>query len=325
MIVTNRSVYIADYCISSIIKVSDILSKDYQVIFKIYLNCINQEKYGKYIAKWEKNKYTEICFSELTPEDFTFTNGIYKAKNGKEYIYPMEFEEPFDKTYKATKANYFISVDSDLEVLNPILVIDMLNYMEAHPDLPIFSTDRTETRKYFDFYSKDEIILHERNDTWFLIFNNNYKVNDISCHPVDFYIKPNGEKIFFQFGKDKWTEYIKNCKKQNGQRQVYDGTAWLQQEIRSNYPFETISIKDIHPKYDNLYIHYGAFSQNNSINSPFKIKIYRHLTIRKKIGFVFFPNSLNKIIKIIFRILSDIYFKKSNEERKEQMAQSSLD
>lgn len=38
MIVTNRSVYIADYCISSIIKVLDILSNDYHVKFIIYLN-----------------------------------------------------------------------------------------------------------------------------------------------------------------------------------------------------------------------------------------------------------------------------------------------
>ncbi|HOS16410.1 MAG TPA: hypothetical protein PKX15_05330 [Bacteroidales bacterium] len=325
MIVTNRSVYIADYCISSIIKVLDILSNDYHVQFKIYLNCLNTNKYEKFIAKWKNNKYTEICFSELTPEDFTFTKGIYKAKNGKVYNYPLEFEEPFDKTYKNSNANYFIAVDSDFEVLNPILVLDMLKYMEAHPDLPIFSTDRTETSQYFDSYSGDEIVLHERNDTWFLIFNNNYKVNNISCHPVDFYIKPNGEKIFFQFGKDNWNEYIDNCKKQNGKRQVYDGTAWLQHQIRSIYPFEIISIKDVHPKYDHMYIHYGAFSQNNSINSPFKIKIYRYLTIRRKIGFVFLPDSLNKKVKVIYKKISDFYFVKSNEERKKQMSQSNLD
>lgn len=325
MVVTNRSVFISNFCIPSVVKLIDNLTDTYNVIFHIYLNCINIERYSKYINKWEKHNYVKIIYSDLTPDDFLFDGNSYKATNGKKYLYPMEFEEPFDRGYSNTKADYFISIDDDFEVLNPILVVDMLRYMEEHPELPIFSTDKTITNNHYDTYSKGNIILCERNDTWFTIYNTKYNAKNVSCHPVDYYVKPNGEIRYFNFGQDNWLEYIDTCIQEKGIRYVYNGMAWLQKEIRLNTPSEIISIKDIDIKYDKMYIHFGAFTQNKSVNTYTKVKLYRFLAIKRKIGFLFLPNYINRKIKILFKMIFSICFLKADRERKLQNSNSDLD
>lgn len=325
MVVTNRSVFISNFCIHSVVKLIDNLIGKYNVTFHIYLNCINLKKYSKYINKWSKYNYVKIIYSDLTPNDFFYDNGSYKATNGKEYLYPMEFEEPFDNGYSQTTADYFISIDDDFEILNPALVIDMLQYMEEHPELPIFSTDKTITNNHYDTYSKGNIILCERNDTWFIIYNTKYKVKNLSCHPVDYFVKPNGEIRYFKFGQDNWSEYIDACIQEKGIRYVYDGMAWLQKEIRMKKPSKIISIKDIDAKYDNMYIHYGAFTQNKSVNTYTKVKLYRLLAIKRKIGFLFLPNYINRKIKILYKIIFNICFMKADKERKSQSFNSDLD
>lgn len=326
MIVTNRSIFITDYCVDSYKKVYNTLSGNYIIKLKIYLNCINISKYQKYINKWQQISYVEIVYSKLNIKDFEYRDGMYIAiPTGKTYKYPMEFEEAFDYGYANFESDYFISVDNDFEIFNPQFIREMLNILQRNDNLGLISTSKTNTCKYFDSYSNSTIFLQERNDTWFCIFKKESKVQGISCHPVDQYVNKDNKTIRFNFLNGNWYEYIENCKKEESIRSVWDGMAFLQDRIRKTFVSPIIAITDIFPEFENQFIHYGAFSQNISLNTPFKIWLYRKVAIRRKIGFYSIPEDLNFLVKKFYHIVFGLLFMKVFNERKIDNAKSLLD
>ncbi|MDO9153668.1 MAG: hypothetical protein Q7U47_08185 [Paludibacter sp.] len=91
MIVSNRAILIADYCIKSYAKVYKLLNPKYDIILRVYLNCINQNKYKKYIDKWSKYNFVRIEYSDLNTSDFNYRDGSYYVeKINKKYNLPMK-------------------------------------------------------------------------------------------------------------------------------------------------------------------------------------------------------------------------------------------
>ncbi len=328
MVVTNRAVFLADYCIESYKNVYDYLSQNYDVCLVIYLNCLNKEKYQKYIDRWSQIKFVKIVYSKLNLEDFKFIpeeGEYFVEKTGKKYRYPMEYAEPFDWGYSNFQADYFINVDDDLEIVNSEFIEVMLNVLENDPNLGIISTNKTTTREYFDSYSNDDIILNERNDTWFCIYTKKSRVSGVSGHFFEKCLLPDGSVLNFDFENGNYQDYRNRCKAEGGKRLVMDGTGYLQSLIREKFKSKIISVVDIDPRFENQFIHYSSFTQNKSVNTPFKVSVYRILVLRKKIGFSKLPNSLNKYVKYLNKIVFNFLFKKSVLERKLDSAKSSLD
>lgn len=327
MVVTNRTIYLSDYCIKSYVLAYNHLKTKYDVELKVYLNCVNLFKYQKYIDKWKKFDFVVIEFSELKFTDFEFDGSHYILKlNGKKYLYPFEFCEPFDREFQNFKSDYFINVDDDFEILNPRFISKILNVLDEKSNLGILSTNRTSTSNYYDNFTEDEIILHERNDTWFCAFKKESRVLGVSTHPVDQFIYDNGDVFIWDYENTDWNTYFEKGKKKGiGKRHVWDGNAFLQEKIREKFNSKIIALSDIDSKFELDFIHYASFTQNNSIDSPLKVYFYRKLAINNKVGFKYLPKKLNNIAKKINNKLFKLYFQNAINERKRSSSKSKLD
>lgn len=291
----------------------------------IFLNCLNYSKYENWVKKWEKYNFVRLEKSELNKEDYVLTAGQYITKSGRRSELPMyRHPEILDLGYTNCKSDYFVSVDDDFEILNPEFILKMLEQLDKNQNLAIISTDKTVSRKYFDSYSNGEIVIKERNDTWFCIYKMTEKVN-FSHINSDHYIDINNKKIFFDFEHGIWDDYISYCNRFKTLRYVSDTSSDLQLKIREQNNAPITAITDFGKHYENMYIHYAAFAKNKSINTPLKVAFYRHLVLHRKIGIRFIPYRLNIILKKVYNRLLKIFFTKSIIERTKHNAVSSLD
>lgn len=329
MILTNRTVYLAKYTIKSYLKVFKALSSKYNIKLKVYLNCINIDKYEKEISKWNKYKFIELIHSKNKNSDFQWTESKYILKsNGQIYLHPMErMPEIQDKEYSSFESDYFVTVDDDLEILNPEFIQKMIELMETNPLLGVISTNKTKTHERFDDFSNCKIVAQERNDTWFCMYKKESKVRNMSMELLDKFISDSGkEYIWYPInGVDGWDEYFEHVLNESGIRYVWDGGALLQEKIRENFPSKIIALSDVDKEYENQFIHYAAFGKNKSVNTPLKIAIYRFFAIKGKVGIIYFSPLLNKYIKKFYNKIFRLLFSKAMNERLRPAQLSKLD
>lgn len=329
MVVTNRTIYIADYCIKSYNSAINKLSTDYNVTLRIFLNCIDKERYQDYLDKWGKISYVKLEFSQLDKKDFKEINGGYILKqSNKRYSMPMlTCDESWDIGLRSSNSDFFVTVDDDFEIIQDEFIILMFHYLERHQKIQILSVDKTTRHTYYDTYSKQTIDAQERNDTWFCIYRN---ISDktLSHRVVDCFIDKSGKIISFNFESisSDWNNYILDVNKNNAIRKVWDSAGWMQKSIREeSNSNEIICLHDINSNFKNAYIHYAAYSKNKSINTPLKTAIYRYLFIKKNIGILFFPTKINLIVKKIHNKIYKLTFIGATKERQFDNSKSILD
>lgn len=329
MVVTNRTVYISDYSIRSYKSAINKLKKDYSVTLRVFLNCVDNEKYSQYIEKWKKLNYVRIEYSQTKMADFIEINGGYiNSLTNKRYSMPMlTCDESWDIGLRSTFSDYFVTVDDDFEIIQDKFIPFMFEYLENNKNIQILSVDKTTNHVYYDTYSKQTINARERNDTWFCIYR---KISDktLSHRVVDYYENKFGNRVLFDFENEAsdWSEYISGVENNNATREVWDSAGWMQKSIREKCDSnDIICLHDISPNFNNAYIHYAAYSKNKSINSPLKTAIYRYLFIKKSIGFEFLPTKLNMITKKIHNIIYKFTFINATKERQFDNSKSLLD
>lgn len=329
MVVTNRTIYIADYCIKSYYSAINKLSTNYTVTLRLFLNCIDKERYEDYIEKWGKINYVKLEFSHLDKKDFKEINSGYILKqSNKRYSMPMlTCDESWDIGLISSNSDFFVTVDDDFEIIKDKFITLMFEYLEKHQEIQILSVDKTTRHTYYDTYSKQTIDARERNDTWFCIYQN---ISDktLSHRVVDYFTDKSGKKISYNFESESsdWNSYILEVNKNNAIREVWDSAGWLQKTIREKYNSnEIICLHDIYSNFDNAYIHYAAYSKNRSINTPLKTAIYRYLFIKKSIGFPTLPNKINLMIKKLHNKIYKLTYIQATKERQFDNSKSLLD
>jgi hypothetical protein len=294
MLVTNRDVFIADYSIRSYMK---LVKRGLSFKVLIYANCLGEEIRKFYFQKWQNFNFVEII-------DNTDGVSTLKLKAGEIIVSPEgikrmrdasceNYDELWTRELPKIKTPYYATVDADFEILQEEFVLAMLKELDKRDDVVAMSSDYTPTLKdHFDSYSNQVIELNERWNTWFCI----YKQEAQRCKVSHFYyeeITPTGKKC------------------------VYDSAGYFQKKLKEEFGFK---IESLDMKFQNQFIHYGAFSKNRTLNRR-SIWLYRRLSILKKVGLLNWNSTildwtLNRLVRIIaFKVLS-YYYSSAEKERR---------
>lgn len=280
MLVTNYDIIIADYSIKSYKKLQKHI--DFELI--IYCNFISNENKEFYFKRWRKYKFVEIKDNSRYLDSNDFKSGqIIISPEGISRFRDSNcenYDEIWSRELKTIQTDFVATVDADFEIFSPKFVIDALNIIVNNENVGLVSTDYTNfTINFYDSYTKRTINLKERWNTWFCIYKNKCLKVDVSHFAYESLSKINNNIDF------------------------YDSAAYLQEYIKQSMKMECVCLDE---KYQNQFIHYGAFSKNKSLNRK-NIISYRFLLKASKIGF-FSNYYLNKtLINKLFK-KSALYF-----------------
>jgi hypothetical protein len=296
MLVTNRDTYIASYSIKSYQKIIPVLTNyDWKLV--VYLNCIKDEFKKKYVSEWKRYPFVEIVDNaqfvnadELIPGSAVISDdGCKSALEGK-------FERGcavWTREFRKFNSDYWATVDADFELLSADFVVEAFKILE-NKNIVAVSADFSDNHHGYDSYSNENIVFMKRYNTWFCI----YKKEAQKCNTSHFY----------------YQEIV------HGLRLAFDDGAKLQCDLREKFGYEMCAVDK---KYS--YIHYGAFSKNNSLDTPSKIKLYRKITILSHKGLFGNKFIFDKIIRRCFKIIHNRLYKKIRKERGKLIYHSKLD
>lgn len=289
MIVTPRDILIADYSIKSYQK----LYKKYfaTLPFKlvIYANTFSNDLKNEYFDEWRKLPYTEIYDNEQKKIKHTEIGKVIISPEGMERTVEGKFElcdTIWSEAFLKFETPYWATVDADFEILNPDFILYMIEKMDKDDNLVVMSSDYSPTKCHLG-----EFDLCERYHTWFCIYKKSAQI----CKVSHYWFSETDE---------------------NGKILVgYDSAANLQKHLREDYGFKMEACPQ---KYQNQFIHYGAFSKNRLIDKS-NIEKFRKISIASTIGgpcqFRLFRYINKKISKHAAKQL-DKYFGDTIEDRK---------
>ncbi len=263
----------------------------------IYANCLNEDFKNLYFAKWGSYDYVELfdntqhadSLKLKAGETITSPEGITRVRDAA----CENYDELWTRELPKIRTRYFATVDADFEILKPEFVSIMIKELENNPKVVAMSTDYTPAKQnHFDSYSNEVINLNQRWNTWFCIYKQAAQV----CKVSHFYYETDMP---------------------DGKRRVYDSAGYFQNSLIEDFGY-VISV--LSEKYQNQFIHYGAFSKNRSLNEK-NIKIYRILSIFKKIGLIdtnlhFFDRIINEFFKKVAYKCFERYYKHIEKERR---------
>ena len=305
MLVTNRDVYIADYSIKSYRKLIPVL-KNYNWKLVIYLNCLKKEYKHKYLKIWNNYGYTEIMDnSEFVDVEKLIPGQEVKDNYGNKSSLEGKFERGcavWEREFRKFESDYWATVDADFEIISPDFVIEGLKQLEQNKNLAVFSSDSSDTvYDVYESYSDEYIISMKRHHTWFCI----YKRECQKCMTSHFYYQ---EKI-------------------NGKRYSYDDAAKFQFDLEEKYGYSLLSATRLKNEFRYSFIHYGAFSKNDSLDKPIKIFFYRCIIFLSHRGLLILNPTcfINKCFRFLGKILKRIFCEKINKERRIYHYVSKLD
>ena len=305
MLVTNRDAYIADYSIRSYRKLIPAL-KNYNWKLVIYLNCIKKEFKNKYLRKWTNYSYAEIIDnSEFVDAEKLIPGQEVIDNYGNKSSLEGKFERGcavLEREFRKFESDYWATVDADFEIISPDFILEGLKQLEQNKKLAVFSSDSNDTAyDVYEPYSDDYIIASRRHHTWFCI----YKRECQKCTTSHFYYE---EKL-------------------NGKRYSYDDGAKFQYDLEEKYGYSLLSATKLNNTFCYSFIHYGAFSKNDSLNKPIKILLYRCIVFLSHRGIIFLNPTciINKCFRYFGRKLMRIFYEKINNERRIYHYTSKLD
>lgn len=300
MLVTPRDAMLADYSIQSFNKLVKVLQA-YDWTLCVYMNCLTDELKTKYIHRWSKLPYVKLVDNAPFVKDLTIKPGekvhfsgiSTRPYEGKYEIGCVVWEREFRKM----DTDYWCLVDADFEILETDFITHIFAELDNKKNLFVFSTDHGYTKPLFNTYSQEDIISAERYDTWFCV----YKKDCLQCKTPLYY-----------------HEDLKDNKKW-----VWDDTGKFQEDLKQQTScvynsISELSTLELRQKLVYQYIHYGAFSKNVSLNTPFKVALYRKILILSHRGIVRYKRSstINKIIRFTFKRIYTNLYKSINTERK---------
>ena len=284
MIVTPTDAMLADYSIHSYAKLQPFL-KSYDWILQVYMNCLTDELKRQYVSRWKRLPYVELLdnvgwfnVESILPGDKVFFHGISSRPfEGKYEIGCMIWEREFRKM----QSDYWCIVDADFEIIEPYFVQHIFNTLDNEESLYVYSTDFNSKIMRYNTYTDENAFLMDRYCTWFCA----YKKQCLKCESPLYY----HEEII------------------DGQKYVWDDTGKFQEDLQkqTNCYFKSISqIEQIDLRNELMYqyIHYGAFSKNKSLDTRYKIFLYRKVSLLSHRGLVRLnrKNILNKLVRFIF-------------------------
>jgi hypothetical protein len=299
MLVTNRDAYLASYAIKSYQKLKKCLN-NFSWKLVVYMNNLKEEFKQIYRKEWGKLDYVELIdntefidIDELIPGNFVKSEeGLIKLIEGK--------YEPgcvvWTREFRNFQSDYWVTVDADFEILSPQFIIEGFQKLENNKNIILISSDYSDNSHRFDTYSNENIIAMKRYHTWFCI----YKKEAQKCKTSHFYYQEIVHGLYLSF----------------------DDGAKFQWDLREQFGYK---MESVDRKYQWGFIHYGAFSKNNSLDTEKKVCLYRIITLLSHRGIMGSKNIVDKIIRKSFKIIHKIIYRKLKDERGRINYHSKLD
>jgi hypothetical protein len=267
----------------------------------VYLNCLKESFKKTYGEKWKKLGYVELIDNTqfINPDELT-PGGAARSEEGLTACIAGKFEPGcvvWTREFRKFTTDYWATVDADFEILKPDFIVDAFDKLENNAKLAVLSSDCNGTRPHFDFYSGETKIIMRRYETWFCI----YKKETQKCKTSHFY----------------YEETVKY-----GLKLSFDDGAKFQWDLRDQFGYEMAAVDST---YKRQFLHYIAFSKNDSLDTPFKIALYRRIKIIARRGLMGSGALPDRIIRKTFEIIWEILYGKLNRERRTYTFHSRLD
>jgi hypothetical protein len=245
MLVTPRDVVLADYAVRSYARI-----KNVDFVLEVYCNYLLPEQKAYYFPRWQRLPFVRLRRNDEQDAD---VDAI------KQRIDQQRLEGPFescdtiwDRELKLIDTPLVATVDADFEVLNPRFVYRVLDDLAAHPEYIAYSTDYTPISVYYEPYSRENIILNERNGTWFCVYR----------------------REAFALSRVSHAYYQEIINSSSIKRNAWDSCAFFQKSLRD----QGYDLGYLDRSYQKDYIHYGAFSKNTSVTRQ-NVAVFRFCTI----------------------------------------------
>jgi hypothetical protein len=256
MIVTDRDIIIADFAVKSYARIQGI---GFRLL--IYSNWLSVEIKKEYFPRWEKLPYVDIQKNEWQDKMEKPTADLDPTtKPGDGRVLIDRFDRPYsiwDRELKKIGTPYVATADADFEILDGCFVTEMIKMLDSDARLALVSTDYSPLNpRYFDTYSKEEIVLNERWHTWFCIYRKEVLSSEVSF--LHHEIQTDGPI----------------------RRLVWDDHGFFQKALKDR---PGMHLRALDAAFQPCFIHYGAFNKNRSINQK-NIGVYRFLRIVGKRG-----------------------------------------
>ncbi|MGM9477292.1 hypothetical protein ACS5PU_12710 [Pedobacter sp. GSP4] len=301
MLVTDRDCIIADFAIKSYNKIyhrnQDFGGEDF--VLYIYLNNLSEENKGYYLEKWASYPYTTLYdntekLNSLAEKPYpgqivTSPEGVSRQVEGYNELY----DELWTTELKKIDTPYIATVDADFEILNADFYFYLISELSKNPSLIGASTcySATSPQPIYDSYSNRNIILQERNHTWFCIYKRE------------------------AFNRCNISHYYYEEIDSSNQIVAYDSASYFQQHLRQKgFNFIHCPIS-----YYNSYVHYGAASKNKTLNRT-NINYYRNAFLLTSRGILrgknaLFSKAINKLVRTIAKPFFKNYLNRKKHER----------
>lgn len=278
MTITPADLPIAKYCLASIIPA---LSEN--VHLKLFFNGVRYDLQKNFLDEQNltenvfiKSNWAHIqansttiknqvgAFFDPLPDVSDFREGVYESC-GEVWSRELVVEKNYDLVG---------IVDADFEIFSPKLFECFQQYFIEDNKLAFWSVDYSPRRFEYEPYSKTKAWIEERWHTWFCVYRRSALEKE--CH--------------FYYLEEQTSEGIIK----------YDHSAKLQQKLILEHGFRGRSLE----KNRKMFIHYGAFAKNRSLDGPI-LYLYRLLRIGKYNGYLHSHNSrlLATPLRIFFAVI----------------------
>lgn len=251
MIVTDRDVMIADYCVRSYAKIKRL--GDFSFVLAIYPNFFSEENKSHYLKKWAALPYVRVV-------EHAWQNEHTRPRDATKLQGP--FEKAFavwDRELPKLQSAFIATVDADFEIMDARFLRPMLAALKTNPRAALISTDHTPTADVFESYSGEIKRVHERWHTWFCLYRRAALQGSVShdCHeeslPID---TPSGARS-----------------------EIWDHSGYLQQTLKKRGHL----LLCLDTRWHSAWMHYTAFANNRHITRS-NVAAYRRLRILRAHG-----------------------------------------
>lgn len=234
MIVTPREAVISDFCIRSF---GLLRGLDFQLV--VWSNYLLPEQKAYYFPRWEALPWVDLRRNDHHEANLPRIRERLKVE--KRMAGPFEYPEPiWDAELWKIESPFIGTVDSDFEILHPRFAFFILDQLKRRPTLVAHSTDYSETAVVYESYTRERIILNERNMAYFCLYK-----------------RAAFERSRISFG---YHQEILNSST-SVKRNAWDSGAYFQKSLRDlGYELDSL-----HGRYRTDYIHYGAFANNTTV------------------------------------------------------------
>lgn len=263
MLVTERDCMFADYAVASYARLHEACPGEaYRFVLFVYLNCLSEASKRRYAARWAAHPFVTLYDNAEHVRDLDL-------RPGQEIVSPEGVVRPRDDAAEnydelwSTQLQTFTTpvvgtVDADFEVLHPDFYVHLLDALAADDRLVGASTSYSSSARQHDTYSGRNVVIHERNHTWFCLYKREAFRLSKTSH-------------FYFEETDAQVETV-----------AYDSAANFQRDLRlQGRTFATLP-----PAFDSSYIHYGAASKNRSI-TPRTVGFYRRVFLWANVGVLY--------------------------------------